>query len=265
MKETAINEVPAGAYISGKGPAIVFLHSSLSSARQWSPLVKRLQSHFTCINIDILGYGNAEKVLDKANYNFNVELTRIRRIIEASIGDKPYHIIGHSCGGAIALKLAFEAPKKALSLFLYEPVAFHLLKQGSVERAQADSFAEQIAGLSNEKSAQIFTDFWNSEGFFVKLPTKMQTLMAADMNKVNLDFKGLTTETYQLSDLAIISCPANIYSGLKSPLLSQTLAAEIAKALPNGVLKPLNAGHMGPVNQAELVLSTIADDILNLT
>lgn len=253
--------LPAGAYISGQGPAIIFLHSSLSTAKQWSPLINMLKDRFTCINIDILGYGNADKVIDEENYNFDVELKRIRSIIELSIGEKAYHLVGHSCGGAIALKLAVEQPEKLLSLALYEPVAFHLLAKGTTERSEADSFSLKVAELSNEKAAQLFTDFWNNEGFYLSLPAKLQSVMAADMHKVNLDFKGLISEGYQLTDLAIINCRAIIYSGLQSPSLSRFLAKNIAGALPNGELYQLNAGHMGPINQAELVLAKIAEFI----
>lgn len=253
--------LPKGVYISGQGPAIVFLHSSLSTAKQWIPLINRLKDKFTCINIDILGYGNADKVIDEANYDFNVELTRIRLILAHCIADQPYHLVGHSCGGAIALKLAVEQPNQLLSLSLYEPVAFHLLTKGSAEREEADSFAFKVADLSNEQAAQLFTDFWNSKGFFNKLPAKLQAMMAADMQKVNLDFKGLISESYQLTDLATITCKATLYSGLQSPHLSQFLTEKIANALPNGYLCQLEAGHMGPINQAELVLKEMAERI----
>ncbi|GHE84992.1 alpha/beta fold hydrolase [Thalassotalea profundi] len=256
--------LPSGVYVKGSGPAVVFLHSSLSTAKQWVPLINIIKDKFTCINIDILGYGNAEKVTDEANYNFDVEVTRIRHIIKTCIGDENYHLVGHSCGGAIALKVAFEAPQKLLSLSLYEPVAFHLLAQGSIERQEAFSFSEKIAGLSNENAAQVFTDFWNYDGFYLSLPSKVQEMMATDMQKVNLDFKGLTCEQYQLNDLSVITCSAVIYSGTQSPHLTQFLAKTIAEALPKGTLCELKAGHMGPIDKAELVLTKIAENIVSM-
>ncbi|MBA6365484.1 hypothetical protein H4J42_17215, partial [Colwellia sp. BRX8-8] len=76
-----INNLLKGAYISGQGTPVVLLHSSLSSARQWQPLVKLLEPHYLVINIDLLSYGNAEKVADELNYNFDVEINRIKKII----------------------------------------------------------------------------------------------------------------------------------------------------------------------------------------
>ena len=40
-------------------PAIVLLHSSMSSKAQWATLVEQLTPDFRCIPLDLLGYGTA--------------------------------------------------------------------------------------------------------------------------------------------------------------------------------------------------------------
>ena len=69
-----MNKSSNGIYFSGQGTPVILLHSSLSSAKQWSALVKLLELNFLVINVDILGYGNADKVTDETNYNFDVEI-----------------------------------------------------------------------------------------------------------------------------------------------------------------------------------------------
>ena len=241
----------SGVYVKGNGPAIVFLHSSLSSAKQWGALIKQLKQDYTCINIDILGYGEAEPVFDEENYSFEQELDRIRHNISLLIGDNPYHLIGHSCGGAIALKLAVEAPTKVLSLSLHEPVAFHLLPQGSKWRNQSDSFARSVYIDDDFEAARLFTNFWNNKGFYDGLPHKLQKVMANDMAKVRLDFKGLMAESYGLDDVAKLSCRAKISLGEDSPQLSRHLAELICKSLPNALLVLTAGGHMSPVSHTE--------------
>ncbi|NMP31072.1 alpha/beta fold hydrolase [Thalassotalea sp. M1531] len=253
--------LPKGVFVSGTGPAIIFLHSSLSSSRQWFPLVKQLESNFTCINIDILGYGVADKVQDVNNYDFSVEAKRINQAIEHVVGDGQYHLVGHSCGGAIALKIAVEAPEKVLSMSLYEPVAFHLLPEGSEEQKAACDFAQYVDIEDTYKAAAVFTDFWNKEGFFEALPDKMKALMAADMPKVNLDFKGLMSEKYTLSDLKTITAPCLMITGKLSPHLSHYLAKHIIASLPAAEHKQVAAGHMAPVSHSEIVLPLIGEFI----
>jgi len=256
-----ISNLPRGVYVTGQGPAVVLLHSSLSSARQWQYLVNLLKADFTVINFDILGYGKAEKVQDSDNYDLNVETGRIKQVLQQVIGKAPYHLVGHSCGGAIALKLAVEMPDKLLSLALFEPVAFHLLAKGSPQRQEAEDFKTRVFIDDAYLAAEIFTNFWNKPGFFRALPKKMQDLMAADIAKVNLDFKGLVAESYTLADLSVISCRSLLMHGSESPQLSRHLSQIITRALPAVSEQGFTTGHMGPVSHSEEIHPAIADFI----
>ena len=257
-------QLSSGVHVSGQGPAVVFLHSSLSSSRQWFPLVQSLNQNFTCINIDLLGYGLADNVTeqDKENYSFDVEVKRIIANVSSIIGDRPFHLVGHSCGGAIALKMAVEAPQKLISMTLFEPVAFHLLPIDSQERRTSDDFARYVDIDDNYKAAEIFTNFWNSEGFFNALPNKMKALMAKDMPKVRLDFRGIMAESYTLDDVEKVLVPCLLKVGEDSPELSKYLAEKIVSSLPNGELKLTSGGHMAPISHAEEVLANKAEFIL---
>jgi len=252
-----------GIHVSGQGIPVVLLHSSLSSARQWQPLVKRLTANFLVINIDILGYGKAEKVAKEQNYNFDIEIQRIEKILASVAPSQPFHLVGHSCGGAIALKLAVEQSINLLSLSMFEPVAFHLLEQGSEARALSDEFARKVDIDDKYLAAEIFTNFWNKEGFFRALPRKMQDLMARDMEKVSLDFKSLTAETYSLKDVNGITCRTLIMTGQYSPELSHFLSGKIEANLPNVEHKSFPTGHMGPVSHSDVIHPTIANFINN--
>lgn len=247
-------QFPNGCKVVGQGPTVVLLHSSLSSSKQWQLLVNLLKSNFTVINIDILGYGDADDVVDPDSYCFDVEVARIRKIIKLATENSQYHLVGHSCGGAIAMKLAVEAPQNVLSMSLFEPVAFHLLPIDSRERAESDSFAEKVNIDDQYKAAECFTDFWNKPGFFIGLPEKMKRLMAADMPKVNLDFKGLISEKYHVNDVAKITSPVLYMVGQSSPHLSHYLSNLITSSLPNVHKEVFNCGHMGPIShQSEII------------
>jgi len=257
----SVEKMPKGVKVSGQGPAVVLLHSSLSSSRQWLPLVGLLKNDFTLINIDLLGYGQADKVDDADSYDFELEVSRIRYAIRLVAGDDKYHLVGHSCGGAIALKMAVEEPDKLLSVSLYEPVAFHLLPEGTAERAESDEFARQVLTKDPYTAAEVFTNFWNKPGFFRALPEKMQHLMAADIAKVNLDFKGLMAECYGLNDLSKVLCPSLLMSGEQSPYLSRHLTQLIQGAIPQASVQLFPAGHMAPVSHSDRVHPAIADFI----
>jgi pimeloyl-ACP methyl ester carboxylesterase len=251
----------SGIHVSGQGPVVVLLHSSLASARQWRLLVNLLQSDFTVINIDMLGYGQADKVNEPEHYNFDVELQRIKHAFTVLIPDQKYHLVGHSCGGALALKLAVEHSNKLLSFTLYEPVAFHLLTMGSSERHEIENFSEKINNCDNLTAAEIFTDYWNYPGFLKSLPEKIQQVIAQDIPKVKLDFIGLISEKYNVQSITKITCKSLIMSGSESPPLGVFLANVVGDALPNHTIKSFNAGHMAPITHADIVQPYIADFI----
>jgi len=256
--------LPKGIYVSGKGPAVILLHSSLSSAKQWLALVELLSNQFTVINVDILGYGGADKVSDTKNYNFSVEIERINKALELIVPEQPYHIVGHSCGGALGLKFAVENPEKVLSLSLYEPVAFHLLEEGTEARSMANAFAEKVNIDDAYLAAERFTDFWNKKGFFKGLPERMQHAVASDMEKVNLDFIALTHERYSLKDIAKITAPVMLMLGDKSPELSKVLLDLLMNACTQAELVHFNEGHMGPISSASIIQPSIAEFIQNV-
>lgn len=253
--------LPKGIHVVGEGPAVVLFHSSLSSAKQWLHLVSLLKKQYRVINIDTLGYGLADDVSDKAAYNFSVELKRVNGALTEIIGDDPFHLVGHSCGGAIALKLAVENPDKVLSMSLYEPVAFHLLPEDGDARKASNTFANEIDIDDYYLAAERFTDFWNRKGFFKSLPEKMQQIMSQDMEKVNLDFIGLMSETYGLSDMKKITAPVLMMVGDYTPELSKTLSALIASPFTNVTRMNFSAGHMGPVSHADIIHPVIAEFI----
>ncbi|WP_206484373.1 alpha/beta hydrolase [Thalassotalea sp. G2M2-11] len=249
-----------GVSVSGKGPVVVFLHSSLSSAKQWQRLAQSLSDCFCCINIDLLGYGRAPQVTDEQNYSFATEVARIKQILAMHEVTQPYHLVGHSCGGAIALKMAVESPENIASLTLYEPVAFHLLEQ--LDDHVVKIFADELEQLNLSSAAKRFIDYWNGDGFFDALPEATQQQMAIGMKKVNLDFHGIFGETYLLSDLFAIACPALILVGKGTSAQSKQLSENIGQHIASSELVFVDAGHMGPISHPQLVEPLISDFLL---
>ena len=55
------------------------------------------------------------------------------------------HLVGHSYGGGVALDVALARPDRIASLALYEPSAFHLLRQMGEPGAEAFAEITQVA------------------------------------------------------------------------------------------------------------------------
>jgi pimeloyl-ACP methyl ester carboxylesterase len=258
-------DLPQGINVSGKGPTVILLHSSLSSSKQWVTLVQHLKNDFTVINVDILGYGSVgdkETLSSLENYRASIEVERIQQALQhLHVEDQPYHIVGHSFGGALGLKLAVEAPEKVLSLSLYEPVAFHLIEEGSETKEVLNDLFKRVSADDLFIAAEEFMDYWNIKGFFKSLPSRVQQGAAHEMNKVNLDSIALISETYGKDEINKITAPAMILTGSQSPTLSKVLADIIVNALDDVTQEVFEAGHMGVISHAPIVQPKIAEFI----
>nr|WP_315394308.1 alpha/beta hydrolase [uncultured Duganella sp.] len=246
-------------------PAIVLLHSSMSSKAQWAPLVDQLAPDFRCIPLDLLGYGGAPfppRAGHGEAYTHTLahEADAVAAAIAAPLAqDEPFHLVGHSFGGVTALHLARRMPERVLSLVLFEPVAFHLLPAADAARAEIVGVTERILACDTDRDAtRIFIDYWNRPGSFDAAPASAQDKMVAQIAKVRLDFEALLGEPVTLAELATLTMPALVLSGQHSPASTRSLAAQLAAALPNARAQQTRGGHMGPITHPDAVNPAIA-------
>jgi pimeloyl-ACP methyl ester carboxylesterase len=245
-------------------PAVVLLHSSMSSKAQWADLTAQLDAGFRCIAVDLLGYGASPFPAD-VNAGYTHTLAHEVDAVNAAIASRlepgeAFHLIGHSYGGASALHMARRMPERVLSLALFEPVAFHLLADEHPARAEIVSVVARInASASDRDATRIFIDYWNRAGAFDAAPPAAQDKMTAMIAKVRLDFQALLGEQATLAGLSALTMPALVMSGLNSPASTRLLAAALAAALPDATALQTRGGHMGPITHGAVVNPAIVN------
>lgn len=247
---------------------IVALHSPASSSGQWRQLKTDLEGRFDVFAFDLPGYGRLPLTADSSQSGAACSAAPVIREIE-KIG-RAVHLLGHSYGGGIAIKVALMRPDLVKSLTLYEPAAFHFLKDGN---GLDKRLFQQIAGLSDRISSaaandnipagmQDFVDFWNGAGFWDALSTAAHDRFSSMIFSVMADFVHGLSETWALADLARLDMPTLVMTGLESPELAQHVAVAIARALPNARIALLpELGHMAPIFQPEWVNDRIFEHV----
>jgi pimeloyl-ACP methyl ester carboxylesterase len=177
------------------------------------------------------------------------------------------HLVGHSYGGAVALKVASARPSAIASVTLYEPSAFHLLRQvgnrGRSAHAEIEAIASAIgAGLVSgayQSAAAQFVDYWNGAGAWAALRPAVRDALIRWLPKAPLDFRALIEDTTTIGSYGRISCPAHILRGEYARGPSRLIAEILARTLPRTTLDVLpGAGHMGPVTHQSEVYACIA-------
>jgi len=248
---------------ANRGDNVICLHSSMSSSRQWEGLVQRLQHTYNVITPDLLGYGNATQWAAGVAPSLDREVELLADIVDEL--DGPIHLVGHSYGGAVAIRAAQVFGERVTSLTLYEPVVFDALfgRESSaeacleiirlVEEIQADYRSGDLF-----HAAKRFIDYWSETGVWEAMPVHKQFKLSAQVPTVLANFKAVTTEANALTKLASMKVPTLYLSGQESPATMQAITALMKLEMPNAVRHRFNGmGHMGPVTHGDIVNARI--------
>ena len=241
--------------VAGDGAPVIALHGSASTGAQWRSLVGYLEGRFRVYTPDLPGYvGSAWAEAP----GLAGEAAVIGALIDRIGG--PVHLIGHSYGGAVALKLATMRPERLRSLTLIEPAVFHLLRGGAEQRLY-----REIMGIaaalnaapgpgSREAAMRLFIDYWAGQHAFTRSSARLQQFFLGCHDRVRADFAALAAETLGYADIARIECPALVAMGLESPTPSLRASELVAEALPRATLRMIpEAGHLAPLTDPHVV------------
>ena len=99
----------------GEGPAVVFVHGSLSKGTDWLGVATCLSRQFTCFMMDRRGHGRSES--GASAYSIAREYEDVAAVLSAAGRDAS--LVGHSFGAICAMGAAMRASVRRL--VLYEP------------------------------------------------------------------------------------------------------------------------------------------------
>jgi pimeloyl-ACP methyl ester carboxylesterase len=113
---------PAGSrlryYIAGAGPPLVLVHGLGGAATNFTELAALLAERFRVLAVDLPGHGGSDPLVAGAGIADFAE--RVAWCAERE-GLRRAAILGHSFGGAVALRLAFTRPEAVSALVLVAP------------------------------------------------------------------------------------------------------------------------------------------------
>ena len=242
--------------ISGQGPTVVMLHSGGMSGRQWRKLAEALNDRYRVVLPDFLGSGANPVWPAQDEFHFSRDVDEIQGLLSSL--REPYHLIGHSYGGLVALTVARAQPDQVASLALYDPVAFGVLfdqqdPEGleDLHRVSANPvFTDDDRG-GGEEWMHTFIDYWNGPGSWQAMPEANRQAFLKVGRKVYYEVKSLSQDHTPLQAYARLTMPALLVYGEKTPSAARRVLQLLATAMPGANLKVLpGAGHMGPLTHA---------------
>jgi pimeloyl-ACP methyl ester carboxylesterase len=248
----------------GAGPGVVCLHSNASTSAQWRDLVELLESEFHVLAADSYGAGRSPDWPSDRRVSLRDESELLDPVFKRA-GD-PFALVGHSYGGAVALKFAVEHPERVSALALYEPTLFAVIEEASPPPNDADGIKAAVSSAAaaldvgdNDTAAEVFIDFWMGAGSWAATRPAVKPFIAAAMTNVRGWADALINEPTPLEAFRRLDMPVLYIVGSESPASSRGVGRLLTGVLPRvQVLELEGLGHMGPITHSRIVNNAIA-------
>ena len=255
---------------TGRGPSVVCIHGSASTSGQWRPLMDRLSDRFRIIAPDLYGHGRTPAWSGSRGMTVDDECDLLESVFQTA-GER-FHLIGHSWGGAIALKVALRHLPRLLSLTLYEPALWSLLVAADPDSAASreiivnrDETQCMMDRGEFEAAGEYFIDYWVGSGTWSTTSEARRSGFAAGMVAASPEWHASFREATPLAAFAAIDVPALLLTGTESTAPAKRLIALLSPVLPRSKVVTLkDMGHMGPVTHPALVNDAIEDFLMSL-
>lgn len=247
---------------------VIALHCSGSSARQWRALAERLEPACRFVAVDLHGHGaqppwpatRPMTLADEAELVAPL-LAHARRRAQPDHGFERVHLIGHSYGGAVALKVASLYPDLVHSVAAYEPALFPLLFDDPASAAEAQEVREMADVMArwhgqgdDERAAQFFVDYWSGSGSFVDLPERVRGATAAQVATLLAHFRALFDERVLTGALVKLWPLALVLTGARTVASAWRIGERLRVLMPMARHETLSGlAHMAPISHAECV------------
>ena len=233
----------------GSGAPALLLHCSLAHSGAWSGVAQRLAGALDMTAMDLPGHGRSPD-WDRAR-DFHDQATAMAR----SVLPSGSHVVGHSFGAVVALRLALEGAS-IRSLTLIEPVLFAAAKQaGDPAHREHHRAFERIDAVfqdgDREGAARMFSDLWGSGAAWEAMPPELR---AYQVERIHLIWAGTPVLEDDAAGLLVpgrleaLGVPTLLIQGGRSPAVIGATLGALAARLPDArrVTVP-EAAHMVPI------------------
>jgi pimeloyl-ACP methyl ester carboxylesterase len=213
-------------FILGKGPVILFLHGRGQNKEMMMPLVNRLKKHYTCVAIDMPGFGNSDY-----NQEINIEeyTKTIHDFLLLKLHLSPLYIIGHSFGGKVAIE--------------------YYLRYGHIKGVVLIA-----SPVLKPKRTMLF--YWNTIVYKIKKKLKIKTSMGSSDYRNAKELKSLlvsVVNTHYDKKLKNIKIPLLLIYSKEDKKVDFIKAKKLKNKVKKSTLKVIKGDHIADLNNENKV------------
>ncbi len=253
---------------AGSGDPVVLIHSSVSGNRQWKRLTQVLQDRFRVLAPNLYGYGETTAWQEDGTQRLANHVALIEALCDKVAG--PIRLVGHSFGGAVALKVAAELGDRVSHLVLYEPNPFYLLHHAGRTGAFAEAMAlrDDVKRLGNQGNwlalAERFADYFSGDGSWAQMLPERRTAFAKSLPPNYYEWDCMQSDATTVEVFRKLPAKTLLLRGADTRMALREIAELFQDACPHWAFETIPAcGHMAPLTHPDVVNPLIAGFLRN--
>lgn len=232
---------------AGAGERLIFVHGSGDSGAVWAPLL-RLLPDFSTLAYDLPGHGARVAEVGPERMSVQDYAEDVFQHL-TSLGVDGGVVIGHSLGGAVALRLAVDHPEFARRIVLV----------GSGARLRVAPFALEEARNAGPEGSLALTEIGFAANHEEQARAYHQARPATAPGMLLRDLSACD-EFDIMPELAAITQPAMMIVGEGDRLTPVKYSDFLRQRLPGAEMVMIpDAGHYAQIEQAERVATALRE------
>jgi pimeloyl-ACP methyl ester carboxylesterase len=250
----------------GTGPPVILVHGSASSRGQWRAAVLDFSPRYRVLAPDLHGYGGTAAPPALAGLTIDDEAELIDALVH--LAGAEVHLVGHSYGGGVCLRVASLRPERIASLTLIEPTAFHLLRLAGEDAAwrEIQDVAARHIALADagdlDACADHFLGYWIGADAWRAMPADARARIIRTMPKIAQEWRMVFAADDLYDGLAAAGIPTLLVRGAGTTLAARSVVELLRDRFQHASLVEIaGAGHMSPVTHPAAVNAAIAQHL----
>jgi len=248
---------------SGRGDPVLLAHSGGYTSTQWRGVMDALQARFRLLAIDLQGCASTPLWSGARGMTLADEAELVRALARSA--GRPVHLVGHSYGGAVALRSALNDPAPYASLTLLEPICFNLLRQAGETTAHTELLTELEAFVRTARAGDPatamgrFVEYWNARpGMWASLAEEVRAELTARVPAMLHQCHALKYDDTKVGELSSIALPTALMEGEATIEPMRRLMAVVARHMPTaGRIALPRLRHMAPATHPQPVAEAL--------
>jgi pimeloyl-ACP methyl ester carboxylesterase len=216
---------------------------------------------------DLIGFGETEAWRGEGALTHDHQAALVRGVADA-VTDGPVHLVGHSYGGAVAVRFALRYPAAVASMVLIEPVLTPLLPQVgedalfAAERDLALAFIRDAEAGRSVSAWRRFLDHHNGDGTWESLSGNARYRFLAMTHETVDAYRSNLNNPTTLQDLQGLTVPTKVVHGGRTTQTYRRICDILRDHMPNATTAEIaEAAHMSPLTHPAAVAAAIRGHI----